>query len=411
VGEQKPQVPAGTIRIKKNTSATPATSEPSAQPAGPEPEHGQQAPLDAMYEGIVIVDASGWITDANRRALDLLGYSRKDILEMTLPQVFSGIGRTVMQKIREHLQDGRYTVLDVTCIRKDGSRFLFETAVGRFVDASGDRLLFSLRSIEKRRRARDKMRLQQVTAEQNGTAILVTDTDGTISYANPAAAELWQVTSPDALVRRPVNELFMEPDALKSLRETVSAGRTWVGQLEGRPGKGDAVPLLIAANGCRDGQDPSGGWILSCLRTGNGELLARRERVSASSVVGNLVETALRIVSTADVVRLVAETGQTGLLTVSGSAGRCLATLGFRDGAAIRAECGGITGEDAFCRAVRLDGHLDFRRDVEAQPDPSIRRSTMALLLHAVMCADETDTATGASETPPAGSVLRVKKE
>ena len=85
-------------------------------------------------------------------------------------------------------------------------------------------------------------------------AVLATDEDGTVTFANEAAAETC-ACSVDSLLGKDIRELASDPQAEVPLDlATVLAGQTWSGDLTVRRPRGDRFVAAVSATPVRDGE-------------------------------------------------------------------------------------------------------------------------------------------------------------
>lgn len=160
-----------------------------------------QAAFDGTGNGLALVDADGRIERANRFMADLAGVNVTELPGLPLPQLFAGWPRSgdplgearlTGQRTSRFLDTrlGRHSVLSVTP-RPDGG----------FVIAVDD--LTHYVRLESR-----YSRLVATALE----AILLTDAQGMVVLANPAAGELFG-RAPEALVGQPLSALLPEEAA------------------------------------------------------------------------------------------------------------------------------------------------------------------------------------------------------
>ena len=97
-------------------------------------EPAMRAVLDGLYYGALLMDDSGAIACANGRACSLLHYGDNDLSKLQVGDVFSGFDQSVLRRVKKHLEMGRSTVLQASCICRDGSNFRAEVAAGIVVD-------------------------------------------------------------------------------------------------------------------------------------------------------------------------------------------------------------------------------------------------------------------------------------
>lgn len=224
----------------------------------------QRQILNGLYEAVLIADANGWIVEANNRALESLGYTDSEIREMTVPQLLSGMGRTVLAKIREHIEEGRFSVLDVPCVRKDGSRFLAETAVGRMPADSDAQFVFSLRNIDQRRATREQIRHEHTALQHIAIPIAVINADGVLVYVNPSLLRLWGWPSETDLLEKNVEILFHDCRSFTQLLSRLRVSASWKGEVSAKGRNGQPFPVRVTATPHVEAQGQVSGIVLTC---------------------------------------------------------------------------------------------------------------------------------------------------
>jgi len=113
--------------------------------------------LQSIYDAVLITDSEGMVLECNQRAVDFLRYSRGELLGLRVMRFICGVDESVMGSIRKNLLEHRYTLIEGTSRRKDGTTFPSEIAVNRLdLDATG-RLCFFIRDISVRKRAQEAL--------------------------------------------------------------------------------------------------------------------------------------------------------------------------------------------------------------------------------------------------------------
>lgn len=122
-----------------------------------------------------------------------------------------------------------------------GGRFAVVAASGTPVkDAHGRvvRLLGTVQDITRRKQAEAQLRLQNTALESSANAIVITDPQGFIQWANPAFTALTGYVVPDEILGRNPRELVksgkQDKRFYKKLWDTILAGKVWRGELINR---------------------------------------------------------------------------------------------------------------------------------------------------------------------------------
>lgn len=260
-----------------------------------------QGLFEASPDALVVVDAEGKVTLANRQAETAFGYSRGELIgqavELLVPERLRGAHLRQRLDFRRAPQQRLIGAgLALSGRRKDGSEFPVDILVSPIRSDRGDQVLAAIRDITEGNmvlaelhEARERGR---ITLESIGDAVLSSDIDGKLLYLNKAAEQMTGWSSEGAR-GHPLAQVFhvVEHDT----REAVS------------------LPLAFAADGLRLTQHA----IL--IRRDGGELsieyTASAIRDEAGNAIGGLVIVLRDITQTQELARQMAYLAQHDFLT------------------------------------------------------------------------------------------------
>ena len=164
-------------------------------------EHDQRLAATYEHAGIAIseIDADGRLLRVNEATCAITGYTRDELLELTIFDVTHPEDRPRDENSFSNQLDGesdRY-VIEKRLVRKDGAIIWVNITSSTVRDAQG-RFRYGIRvmqDITERKRAEQALRdseqrLREILAAMPA-AIYTTDADGRIIFYNRAAAELW----------------------------------------------------------------------------------------------------------------------------------------------------------------------------------------------------------------------------
>jgi len=154
---------------------------------------------EVSFEGIFIHD-QGRIVDCNPTFSAMLGYTPDEIRRLN---VFDLVTREYHDVIREAMQEGYNTSLEVQAVHKDGSTFPVEVFGKPLVYQGRAMRVASVRDLSTRRRSEAQMRKLSGAVEQAADAIMITDRAGTIEYVNPAFERTTGYSRAEAIGRTP----------------------------------------------------------------------------------------------------------------------------------------------------------------------------------------------------------------
>ncbi len=175
--------------------------------------------IENAPHSVFIVDEGGNYLDVNDAACQLTGYSRDELLTMSIPQLVSpNTPQLSMAGFKQVKESGRARG-EVLLRKKDGTDV---TVLLTSVALSSDQFMAFCVDISERKLAeealRDSEELNRTTLNAIGDAVIVADTAGKIVSMNPVAETLTGWTS-DQARNTPLTEAFLIVNALT--RETV----------------------------------------------------------------------------------------------------------------------------------------------------------------------------------------------
>ncbi|MBI3802138.1 MAG: EAL domain-containing protein [Nitrospirae bacterium] len=156
-----------------------------------ESEQRYQELFENANDALLVVDERGHYLDANRRAEELLGYTRDELLKMTLADITPGDGMEFGRRQDEAFKrlgrmSGEYLV-----VRKEGRKVCVEFSANRIAPG---RYLSILRDITERKRAEEALRNAKEFSENliqtANVMILSLDPNGNIEIFNQTAEKI-----------------------------------------------------------------------------------------------------------------------------------------------------------------------------------------------------------------------------
>ena len=114
--------------------------------------------VEQAADAIFVHDVEGRFVDANRQACESLGYTREELLSMSVADVEAGFEPGSLQKLWRQIASGPPRTLEGIHRRKDGSTFPVEIRVGVFEAEERPLMLALVRDISGRREAEKKIR-------------------------------------------------------------------------------------------------------------------------------------------------------------------------------------------------------------------------------------------------------------
>lgn len=130
--------------------------------------------MNALYDAVLVLDDEGHIVDSNNRVEAIFGYAEDDLWDRPAKDLIKGFGPQLLNQISVPLREHRPVLIDGSCVRKDGTVFAAEIAVGSVRLARGENIVLSIRDVGKRMAAiMDRLRTQGMVSAKPSVVRLV----------------------------------------------------------------------------------------------------------------------------------------------------------------------------------------------------------------------------------------------
>ncbi len=177
----------------------------------------------------------GRILEVNTAVVDLYGYSREQLLTMTLADLLPPDGH---QRLRLHMSaaSAGAVLYEAEYKRADGSLFPAEVSATATVINGDLTQLHLVHNISMRQRTSSERDLLRIALEEAANAVVITNIDGLIIWANPAFTALTGYSLSEVHGRKTAVLRSGHHDIgfYQHLWETVLSGKAWRGELVNR---------------------------------------------------------------------------------------------------------------------------------------------------------------------------------
>jgi hypothetical protein len=197
--------------------------------------------LETNASGVVVFDAAGRITFANHTACRILGVDRAQIVGLRHDDPAWHLtdadgapispGKYPVERVRATgmpLHDDQVTVRHA-----NGARVFLTVNAAPLLGASGSMVgvVASFVDITERKKMEDlKVRKLLLAVEQSPSAIVITDLDGNVEYANPRYALMSGCTVKEAIEGKMPHPCMIPEAHLEEMRSAVRLGKEWRGE-------------------------------------------------------------------------------------------------------------------------------------------------------------------------------------
>lgn len=210
--EKKIRQNGHTVKIRlPDTSAgnTAYQLQPYQEPWGADQSDYQRL-LQSIYDAVLITDCTGMVKEFNHRAIDFFRMPEFEMIGMPLSLLISGADDAVVATIRKNLMEHRYTLIEGTCKRKDGTSFPSEIAVNRMDTEQEGRLCFFIRDVSVRKRAQDALEEAVSKLEQHDRNRSQFISNVSHELRTPLTSMMYAITNMLKGVVGPVNDHAMK---------------------------------------------------------------------------------------------------------------------------------------------------------------------------------------------------------
>lgn len=166
---------------------------------------------------------------------------------MPCESLISGMNARILHKLIAHAEAGRFTVASGTCKRKDGTTFPAEIAISKIHLLNEGDLIFSIRNMERREKARESREFSEDSVRHNGSGIVVCTPEGAIVFANPAFLKLLKMEDEQEALQHMIGDFCDSHEQVKAMIHTPSAQGAWLGALRLVSPRGVRCEVLVTA--------------------------------------------------------------------------------------------------------------------------------------------------------------------
>ena len=206
---------------------------------------------------VLIRDLNGRILFWNTGAEQMYGWRSEEALEKNTRSLFQTEFPRPVEEIKARLLAHGHWEGELIHIRKDGARLTVDSHWVLHRDEQGrpKAILEVNNDITERKRAEEKSMRLATAVEQSGDSIVITDTDGNISYVNPAFEQTTGYTSAEVLGKNPrfLKGGKASREYYQNLWQTISGGDQWTGHFTNRRKDGSSFEEEATISPVRDG--------------------------------------------------------------------------------------------------------------------------------------------------------------
>ncbi len=213
--------------------------------------------MENSIDGVYLMNWTGEILQVNNTACEMLGYSRKELLQLTIDDVDPNYPSQQFIKFWNDKPEGTTVLFETIHRRKDGKDLLVEVN-GIFFILDDTKYLFGVsRDITERKQAEEKLkeqntdlRLKESAIEYALSGIVFNDLQGNVFFANDALVKMFGWESQDDVYGKTVLDAHPEEEfeKLSALFETIKKDGYATAELTAKKKNGDLFDVRLAAS-------------------------------------------------------------------------------------------------------------------------------------------------------------------
>jgi len=188
--------------------------------------------INRSNDAIEVIDPeTGRFLDVNETACERLGYSREEMLSMSMPDIVDTGGSPLsLQASVKAIRQAGARRIESRHRRKDGSTFPIEVNV-QYIDLNQGYLIAVVRDVTERKQAEKQIEEQAALLDKAQDAIVTLDLERKVLFWNQGAERLYGWTREDVLGRY-VSELFYKtPKQFEEITNSTLSEGEWSGEL------------------------------------------------------------------------------------------------------------------------------------------------------------------------------------
>jgi PAS domain S-box-containing protein len=213
--------------------------------------------LEHSPDPVVVLAQDGTVISVNRAAEDVLSASRERLIGRRIQSLsgWSAGAEEVIARVLAVTTTGQpIESAEVEFVRRDGRRVVMDVRALPLEIEGQRRVVTVSRDISARENAERVMRLQAAALDAAANGVVIASREGKIEWVNPAFTRLTGYAAEEVVGRNPRFLKSGQQDAAfyHDMWTTITAGRTWRGELVNRRKDGSLYPEEMHITPVRD---------------------------------------------------------------------------------------------------------------------------------------------------------------
>ena len=190
--------------------------------------------VEQATDGILVLDPCGFFLEANNSFCEMLGYNRNEIQNLNIQQIIPLGYQDEISLYTQKILNNETLRFENTLLKKDGAQIDVEISGKMLEDGNFQGIV---RDITERKKMQKSLFLQSTALHAAANAIVITDINGNIQWANPAFSKMTGYDLSEAVGKNPrelVKSGKHSSAFYQNIWETILSGAVWQGEIINR---------------------------------------------------------------------------------------------------------------------------------------------------------------------------------
>jgi PAS domain S-box-containing protein len=189
------------------------TNSKRAEEALKESESKYRNLIDQAWDAIFVIDSTGKMLLVNEQACQMLGYTQEELIRLNIADTYPVEERAIAAQRIATVQRGDYLRYERSIVRKDGTIFPVEVAIGMLPDGMIQGIV---RNITERKQAEEALRRAEEnfrrSLDDSPLGVRIATAEGETIYANRAILDIYSIEelNTTSLMKRYTPESYAE---------------------------------------------------------------------------------------------------------------------------------------------------------------------------------------------------------
>jgi len=213
--------------------------------------------IASLGEMLLVTDHQGHIITANPAALNVLGYSEKELIGMSVNDLLSKDNMLLNDSEKKSLiQKGAVKSIEVNFIGKNGQNIPVLVSISLLQDGSEKQrqIVHAARDMTQQKKAERELRLAAKVMDTVSNAIMVSDMKGNIQLINPAFVRITGYQPEEVIGKNPriLQSGRQSPEFYKKMWKGILEEGYWEGEIWNRRKNGTIYPEWLIITTIKD---------------------------------------------------------------------------------------------------------------------------------------------------------------